>query len=142
MSNRSCIFCEIARGERTCYKVFEDSSTLAFLDVYPLAAGHTLIIPKVHKVRLGELSAEEGRALFETLMRIVEPVQRAVGAHACTIGVNDGRESGQVVPHVHIHIIPRFKGDGGGTIHSIISRRPDIDSGQLESIAGKIRQEL
>jgi len=138
----SCIFCRIASGGIPAYKVCEDERTLAFLDRYPLAKGHTLIIPKLHVERVEQLSVEWAEALFGILPRIVGGVQRAVGAPSSLIGIHNGRESGQEVPHLHIHIVPRFAGDGGGTIHSTMKARPRLGEKEMKEIAEIIKKEL
>ena len=115
-----CVFCRIVRGELSAHKVYEDSETLAFLDIHPMTDGHTLVIPKVHAERLSKLSPELAGKLFQAVWRVTERVAQALQAPAFNIGINDGRAAGQAVPHVHVHIIPRFPGDGGGSLHSII----------------------
>ena len=141
MSSEGCVFCRIVRGEIPSRKVFEDDSTLAMLDVSPLAPGHILVVPKIHFERVEDLSPEISNALFSTVQRLTGPVRRSVNAHALTIGINDGREAGQVVPHVHIHISPRDRNDGGGKIHSIMSRRPRLSEDDMARIAEKILKE-
>lgn len=118
---------------------YEDERTMAFLDINPSSPGHTLIIPKTHAQRLEELPEEDAAALFRALHRLVGPIQRAVGAPSTTIGINNGPESGQEVPHVHIHVIPRFRGDGGGIVQGVarLWRRPM--RGEMERIAQRIR---
>ena len=135
-----CIFCEVVRGEAPAHKVYEDENTLAFLDIHPSTPGHTLIIPKANIARVEDLPEGDAEALFGALHRIVGGIQEAVGASASTIGINNGRESGQEVPHVHIHVIPRSRGDRGGIIQGIVRghRRPGVE--ELERIAGSIRE--
>jgi histidine triad (HIT) family protein len=137
--NSRCIFCRIIRREAPAHIVYEDERVMAFLDINPCSPGHTLIIPKTHIQRLEELPEEDAAALFRVLHRLVEPIQRAVGTRSSTIGINNGPESGQEVPHVHIHIIPRFRGDGGGIIQGVtrLWRRPT--RGEMERIAQRIR---
>lgn len=115
-----CVFCKIVRGELPAHVVYEDSETVAFLDLYPMTDGHTLVIPKLHAARLSELPPALVGKLFQTVQRVSEQIARALGAPALNIGINDGRAAGQAVPHLHVHLIPRFPGDGGGSIHSII----------------------
>jgi len=135
------VFCRIVRGEIPSHKVYEDANTLAFLDIHPSTLGHTLIIPKAHIAKVEDLPEEDAEALFGTLHKIVGGIQKAVDAPASTIGINNGRESGQEVPHVHIHVIPRSKGDRGGIIQGITrSRRPDND--EMIEIAKKIRLKI
>ncbi len=141
MVSEGCIFCRIVQGEIPSRKVFEDFYTLAMLDVSPLAPGHTLIIPKAHINRVEDLSPEASKALFSTVQRLTGPVRRSVNAQALTIGINDGREAGQVIPHVHVHIIPRTQSDGGGTVHSIMIRKPRLTENEMARIAEKILED-
>ena len=135
------MFCRIIGGEIISHKVYEDERTLAFLDIHPSTPGHTLIVPKAHIARVEALSEVDAEALFGTLHKIVGGIQEAVGAPASTIGVNNGRESGQEIPHVHIHVIPRSRGDRGGIIQGIArSHRPDND--EMLEIAEKIRRKI
>ena len=135
------MFCRIIGGEIISHKVYEDERTLAFLDIHPSTPGHTLIVPKAHIARVEDLSERDAEALFGTLHKIVGGIQEAVGAPASTIGVNNGRESGQEIPHVHIHVIPRSRGDRGGIIQGIArSHRPDND--EMIEIAEKIRLKI
>ena len=115
-----CIFCKIIRGEIPAQKVYEDASSFAFLDIHPLADGHTMVIPKAHYEKLEDVPSAEAGRIFEAVRKVTEAVQKALNTPATTIGINNGRAAGQVVPHLHIHIIPRTSGDGGGTIHSIL----------------------
>ena len=136
---RRCIFCRIVRGEVRAHKLYEDDRALAFLDIHPSAPGHTLIIPKAHVERVEGLSEEDAEALFKALHRLVGRIQAAVEAPASTIGVNNGPEGGQEVPHVHIHVIPRFRGDRGGIIQGVArsGRRPSEE--EMSRIAERIR---
>ncbi len=133
-----CVFCRIIRGEIPSLKVYEDEKSLAFLDVHPSAPGHTLVIPKAHTARVEDLPENDAAALFRALHRLVGPIQAAVDAPASTIGINNGRESGQEVPHVHIHVIPRSRGDRGGIIQGIARApwRPNED--EMRRIAVRI----
>ena len=133
-----CVFCKIIRGEIPSLKVYEDEKSLAFLDVNPSAPGHTLVIPKAHVARVEDLPEEDASALFKTLRRLVGKIQEAMDAPASTIGINNGRESGQEVPH--IHVIPRYRGDRGGIIQGITRshRRPSGE--EMLHIAERIRE--
>ncbi len=115
-----CIFCQIVRGEREAHRVYENAYSLAFLDIHPLADGHTLVIPKAHYERLEDVPPNEIGKIFEAVRKVTEAVQKAMGAPASTIGINNGRAAGQVVAHLHVHVVPRYPGDSGGTIHSIV----------------------
>lgn len=115
-----CLFCKIVRGEISSHKIYEDQDAFAFLDIHPLTEGHCMVIPKEHYEKLEEMPKAEVGKLFEAVRIVTEKVQKAMNTMASTIGINNGKLAGQVVPHLHIHIIPRYRGDGGGTIHSVV----------------------
>jgi histidine triad (HIT) family protein len=120
----SCIFCRIVKGEIAAEVVAEDARTLAFLDVSPLADGHVLVVPRAHVALLEDLAPEDVNALFAAVARLAGPAREAAAAEGSTVGINNGPATGQTVPHVHVHIVPRRSGDGGGTVHSIFRPRP------------------
>lgn len=107
-----CIFCKIVKQEIPCAEVYADDTVLAFLDIGPIARGHTLIIPKAHYYSLWEVPA----ALAEDLLVIMQRVGRALlatsKAEGMNVVMNNFAAAGQVVPHAHWHLIPRFEGDG------------------------------
>lgn len=107
------IFGKILRGEIPCHKVYEDASTLAFLDVGPLSRGHTLVIPREPAVTLDQLSDDSCASIGRVLPRIARAVMEATGAKAYNVLQNNGSLAHQAVKHVHFHIIPRFE-DGSG----------------------------
>jgi histidine triad (HIT) family protein len=136
-----CIFCRIIKGSAPSYVVYEDELTLAFLDINPISDGHTLILTRVHEERLEDLPPEHAEALFKTLCRLVGPIQRAMGVPATSIGVNNGREAGQLVPHVHIHVIPRNTA-GKHVFTDAVARIKPRSSAYFLEIADRIRREL
>lgn len=107
------VFGKILRGELPCHKVYEDDQVLAFLDVFPLARGHTLVIPKEPAETLDRLSDEAAAAIGRVLPRIARAVLAATGATAFNVLQNNGELAHQAVHHVHFHIIPKFP-DGSG----------------------------
>jgi histidine triad (HIT) family protein len=109
-----CVFCRIAAGQIPSSRVYEDDRVFAFLDISPLARGHTLVIPKSHAVRFDELDADTAAALAEAVRQLAPRVITAVGGDDYNILNNNGASAGQVVRHVHVHIIPRREGDGLG----------------------------
>ena len=134
-----CIFCQIVAGDIPSKTVYEDDTVLAFLDVNPLAPGHTLVISKDHYETLGDLPEEAATDLFSVLYDLTPAVEAAVDADASNVAFNNGEASGQEVPHVHGHIIPRFDGDSGKPIHAIAGDRPDLSDEELDAIADDIR---
>ncbi|WP_231186144.1 HIT family protein [Haladaptatus sp. DYF46] len=135
-----CIFCQIVAGEIPSKTVYEDESVLAFLDVNPLAPGHTLVISKDHHETLGDVPKDTANDLFSVLHDLTPAVEAAVDADASNVAFNNGEAAGQEVPHVHGHIIPRFDGDGGNPIHAIAGTRPDLSDEELDAIADAIRE--
>ncbi|WP_266079495.1 HIT family protein [Haladaptatus caseinilyticus] len=135
----NCIFCQIVAGDIPSKTVYEDDSVFAFLDVNPLAPGHTLVIPKHHYETLADLPEDAATDLFSALHRLTPVVEDAVAADASNVAFNNGEASGQEVPHVHGHIIPRFDDDGGNPIHAIAGRTPDLSDEELDEIAADIR---
>jgi histidine triad (HIT) family protein len=128
----SCIFCRIVAGEIPGEIVAADDHSVAFLDVQPLADGHVLVVPRTHVATVEAMSSADAAAVFAMVHRLAGPVRRAVGAAGNIIGINDGAATGQTVPHVHVHIVPRREGDGGGSIHNIFQdgdRRPIAEVG-------------
>ena len=110
----SCIFCKIIEGKIPCHLLYEDKQTLSFLDIGPLSRGHCLVIPKNHYVTLETMPIELATACMETVARVGTAVLGATGAEAWNVLQNNGQQAGQVVGHVHFHIIPRTDSDGLG----------------------------
>ena len=106
------IFAKIIAGEIPCHRVYEDEHVLAFLDIGPLSRGHTLVVPKEPAVTLGDLSDDAASALGRVLPRICRAVTAATGAGAYNVLVNNGKPAGQLVEHVHVHVIPKFADSG------------------------------
>jgi len=110
-SKAQCIFCKIIGGEIPSFKIYEDNKVYAFLDINPVNAGHTLVIPKEHYIVLPQVPD----ALATHLMKVVKYLSGAIfemtGAHGINVFQNNGAAAGQEVPHVHFHIIPRFQDD-------------------------------
>ncbi|MFB6282768.1 MAG: HIT family protein [Halobacteria archaeon] len=137
-----CIFCKIVDGEIPSRTVYEDDEVIAFLDVNPLSRGHTLVVPKEHEASLDDLGDEVHDAVIETVHGIAPDVTEAVDAPAYNLGINNGPEAGQEVPHVHYHVVPRFEGDGGGPIHAIMPSPPEIPDGEMDDIEEAVGDEI
>lgn len=132
-----CIFCKIVRGELPSHKVYEDEKTLAFLDIHPVNAGHTLVIPKDHSTNIFDISAEDWVATAQAARRVALAIEKGLGADGVNIAMNNREHAGQVVPHPHIHVIPRYKGDG----IKLMPQRSYLD-GEADTSAQKIRDAL
>lgn len=129
-----CLFCKIISGDIPSNTIYEDEKTLAFLDIYPVRLGHTLVIPKIHAQFLEELDDDYVSAVFLTTKKISKQIKTKLNKPATSLGVNNGKESGQEVPHLHMHIIPREESDGGKPIslaHGKINKPTEEDLDQL-----------
>jgi histidine triad (HIT) family protein len=107
-----CLFCKIINGEIPSYKVYEDENTFAFLDINPINTGHTLVIPKNHAAKITEASEEDLFALTRALKIVVGGIEDGLGVDNLNVFVNQGADAGQIIPHLHYHIVPRYKDDG------------------------------
>ncbi|PIR44279.1 hypothetical protein COV23_00750 [Candidatus Wolfebacteria bacterium CG10_big_fil_rev_8_21_14_0_10_31_9] len=116
--------------------VYEDKDTIAILDVHPRALGHIMIIPKVHAETILDLPDEKVEGVFKAVKKVTSIIEKALSVNDFTIGINHGNVSGQIVKHLHIHIIPRWENDGGGSIHSVVDNPPKES---IKETADKIR---
>ncbi len=112
--NPDCVFCKIAARELPASVVYENETLVAFLDVNPLAEGHLLVIPRNHYTRVVDMPAEACAQLAASLPQLGHAVLEVTGAEGFNLLQNNGRVAGQVVPHVHFHLIPRKADDGLG----------------------------
>jgi len=135
MAAQESIFTRIIRGEIPCHKVFENEHVLAFLDIRPLAEGHTLVVPKHQVERLEDLPPDYAAEIARCLGMIARRILAATGAEGYNVLNNNGRVAGQEVPHVHFHIIPRRAGDGLGYRWNARS----VPDEQLAALAERIR---
>lgn len=111
MANSSCVFCSIIAGKLPKAILYEDANILALMDKYPINVGHTLVIPKIHYDNLLLMPPHEVGKLYAIIPVIAKAVVRTVKADGFNVGQNNGRAANQIVPHVHVHIIPRFSHD-------------------------------
>lgn len=119
-----CIFCKIGAKEIPSEMVYEDDHALAFLDIAPRAPGHAMVIPKVHAATFLDLPEAEIGPLFAAVKAVTQKIEQALKPDGFTVGINHGDAAGQTVKHLHVHVIPRWKDDGGGSIHSVVDNAP------------------
>lgn len=112
MAVTDCIFCKIVARELPARIVYEDEQTIAFLDINPLSRGHTLIVPKAHAVDLFDAPDEMMQALGKAAKHVATKVRQAMGAPAVNLLNASGSMAGQTVFHLHLHVVPRYQGDG------------------------------
>ncbi len=138
-TNTYCVFCAIIRGQSPVAKVYEDNTFLAFMDKYPITSGHTLVLPKYHYGNLFQMTEDEVGNLYRVVHTIASAVYSATGAQGLNTGQNNGKAANQIVPHVHVHIIPRYEKDSrDGKWPS----RKVSDYRELEEIANRIKKNL
>ena len=138
MSADQCLFCKMVAGEIPVTKVYEDDVVLAFLDIGPISDGHTLVIPKQHFDKLHDCPSEILSQVAARLGKIAGAVAEAMKSDGYNVLCNNGRAAGQVIEHLHFHIIPRMTSDG------VFDRWPSYkyQAGEIESIAALIRENL
>ncbi len=132
-----CIFCKIVRGEIPSHKVYETDDVLAFLDIRPVNAGHTLVIPKTHATNIFDIAQNDWAAVSEAARVVAITIEKALNADGVNIAMNNREHAGQTAFHPHVHIIPRFKDDG----LRLMPQRNYVE-GEAESTAEKIRAAL
>lgn len=142
MQDTNCVFCKIIAGEVTAKIIMQNEKAMALLDAFPLAAGHTLVIPKSHYAKVQQMSEQDAMAVFEIVWKIAGAVETGSQVNASTIAIHNGSEAGQEVPHVHAHIVPRKKGDGAGPIHSMFKIKPRLSAQEMDSLYDRIASNL
>lgn len=133
-----CIFCKIVAGEIPSIKVYEDSAVLAFMDIGPISDGHTLVIPKEHIEKVHQCDPELMAQVSRAVVKIANAVSKAIPSDGYNILCNNGRSAGQLVDHVHFHIIPRNANDG------VFDRWPayEYPQGKAQKLADGIKEYL
>ena len=106
-----CLFCKIAKGEIPCSKVYENDNVLAFLDIAPVNKGHVLVIPKNHYENVLDVDEDILKEVISVVQKVAIGVKKGVNADGIVISQNNGKIAGQVIMHLHFHVIPRFKED-------------------------------
>jgi len=133
-----CIFCKIGKKELESYVILESENFMAFLDIKPHAPGHTLVIPKFHVENFDELDEKYGIELIKFLKDVIKLLKEKLNTKDFNVGINEGKLAGRAIDHLHIHILPRFEKDKGGSIHSIVYNPPKES---LEEIYKKLKNE-
>ena len=133
-----CIFCKIVKREIPAKIIGETEKSLAFIDAFPLTKGHSLVIPKNHYEKMQDISAEDNADLFETVRRVISKVDKI--SNATLLAVHNGKESGQEIPHVHVHLIPRSAEDSAGPVHSMFKDRPKLSENEINEIHEKLKE--
>ena len=132
-----CIFCKIVSGDIPTKVIAETKNSIAFLDAFPLAKGHTLIIPKHHHEKIQNMSLEENSDLFSTMHKVISKVDKLTGA--TLVAIHNGKEAGQEIPHIHIHLVPRSVNDSGGPIHCLFDSTLNVSDLEINEIYEKLK---
>jgi len=133
----SCIFCDIISKNREGHFIYEDDNHVAFLDKYPIDKGHVLVVPKHHYEKITDMSENQVGDLFSKIPKIAKAIMASTGAVAFSLAQNNGRAAKQIIPHVHVHIIPRYAEMG-----AVWTKRTIPSSEELDNLASTIKQNL
>ncbi len=129
-----CIFCDIVARKRPAHILYENARIIAFLDKYPIDDGHTLIVPKKHYERITDMPHEDVAAVFTAVSPVARSVMTATGAVAFNVAQNNGRDAMQIIPHMHVHVIPRQANKTLGW-----SKRTITDDAELLKVSKLVR---
>jgi histidine triad (HIT) family protein len=133
-----CLFCGIIAGKIPSKKVYEDGNAFAFLDISPRSPGHTLVIPKAHFETILDMPERDAGRLFECVQKVAAMVKAGTSCQGISIGQSNGQAAGQVVRHVHFHVIPRFMNEGPVGLEGILPNKK-IDDASMDKIALAIK---
>jgi len=134
---QECVFCKIVKREIPSYKIYEDSDIVAFLDIAPATPGHTLVVPKNHFKDIFDVDEETLKKINIVIKKIASQMKSALGVEGINVIQNNGKLAGQLVEHIHFHIIPRYAGDG----LRIHFPRFESSSGDFEEMVKKLKTE-
>lgn len=132
-----CIFCRIISGEVPARMVSQSDTAAAFMDAFPLSPGHTLVVPKAHRQLVQDMTAAEVAGVFGMAAKLIPKTDGLGGA--TLMAVHNGQGAGQEVPHVHVHLVPRYAGDSGGAIHSMFPKPAACSGPELDDILARLR---
>ena len=133
-----CIFCKIVKKEIPAKIIFETEKSLAFMDAFPLTKGHSLVVTKTHYEKVQDISKEDNADLFETVRRTISKVDKITDA--TLLAIHNGKQSGQEVPHVHVHLIPRSSEDSAGPVHSMFPNPQQLSDKDIQTIYEKLKE--
>ena len=132
-----CIFCKISNKEITSKIITETKNSVAFLDAFPVSFGHTLVIPKNHYEKVQDMSSIDSIDLFNTVHDVITKVDKITGS--TLLAIHNGKDSGQEIPHVHVHLIPRHSSDHAGPVHRMFDSGPNLSDEELDELCNEIK---
>jgi len=133
--DESCIFCRIVRGQAPVSTIYEDETTMVFLDIRPLNMGHTLVIPKAHYVDIFDIPEKNLSQVHIVTKQIAAAVKKATNADGISIIQQNGKAAGQDIFHFHIHVVPRFLNQKLPPFHEL----KEVERSKLDLVAEKIK---
>ncbi|MEU7928340.1 HIT family protein [Micromonospora sp. NPDC049801] len=133
----TCVFCQIGAGTATALRIYETPQTMAFVPLLPATAGHTLVIPRRHVTDLWALASEDVQPLMDTVLDVSHAIREALASDGLNLIISAGQAASQTIPHLHIHLVPRWHDDPIQAIWP--ARAPTIDSARLERTAERIQ---
>ena len=134
MTLADCIFCDIINGKLPCHLIYKDDNHIVILDRYPIDVGHSLIITKKPYEKLTDMGVEEIMDLFSKIPKIISAIIKATKADGFSIAQNNGKAAKQIIPHVHVHIIPRYN-----ATETLWTQRKLMKDIELNKLVQKIR---
>ena len=132
-----CIFCKIISKEIPAKILYEDDDSISFLDAFPVAKGHTLVIPKKHFAKIQDMPSDLNQKLFDSVHKMINKVDALEGS--TLMAVHNGKESGQEVPHVHVHLIPRSVTDSAGPVHSMFKNKIELSDSEYKTLVNELK---
>jgi histidine triad (HIT) family protein len=136
----NCVFCKIIRGELPCVKLYEDDKVIVFLDIAPISKGHALVVPKEHHVSITSLPDSYREAMMRAAPEIGAALMRATDSDGFNFLLSNGQCAGQVVPHVHLHVIPRKPDDAFSMMPPV--KATYADDAEKEAMAAEVRKRM
>lgn len=132
-----CIFCKIISGEIPAKFLAQTEYSVSFMDAFPLSQGHVLVIPKNHHERIQNMSKEENIDLFSLVQEMISKVDTVSGS--TLLAVHNGKDAGQEIPHVHVHLVPRSNSDSAGPIHSMFNSKIEMTESETAELFNKLK---
>ena len=132
-----CIFCKIISKDVPAKILYEDEYSISFLDAFPVAKGHTLVIPKKHFAQIQDMPSDINQKLFDTVHKMITKIDSVKGS--TLVLIHNGKDSGQEIMHVHVHLIPRGIDDSGDNIESMFKNKIKLTDDEIDDLCTQIR---
>ena len=137
VNDLACIFCKIISKEIPAKILYEDEDTISFLDAFPITLGHTLIIPKTHLEQIQDMPSSINEKLFASVQKMIKKINIVKGS--TLVLIHNGKDSGQEIMHVHVHLIPRGTDDSGDKLDSMFNDKPEFSESQINMMFEKLK---